>query len=103
MDILFGINEYPFNGCVRISAGFLDDSIGRMDIVELATYERKWWYVVLICFVLGFMAGARTNTIALLLYSNFLDRTVGETVPKLYPRAFVYFRRYMLGMVLCSD
>ena len=62
---------------------------GRMDIVELATYAQKGWYFILICFFLGFMARAIYNVIDPLLSSNNLHRTVGETVPTLYPRKFV--------------
>ena len=44
MDILWRINASLFNGCVNIPDGYLDDSIGRMYIVELETYTLKWWY-----------------------------------------------------------
>ena len=43
MGLLWRINSSLYNGCVEISAGLIADSIGRMDIVELDTYEEKWW------------------------------------------------------------
>ena len=74
-----------------------------MDIVELATYARKWWYFTIICFVLGLMAGAQANASSPMLSSNSLHMTVGETVPTLYPRDFIYFMIFMIGIVFTSD
>ena len=96
MDLLWCINESSFNGWVSISAGCLDESIGRMDIVELSNYARKWWYFTLIYIFLGFMYEAWANISAPLLSSNSLHRPVGETVPTLYPRAFIYFMSSMI-------
>ena len=81
MDLLWRINASPFNGCVSISNGWIYDSIGRMNILELETYEQELWYFTLICFVLGLMAGAPANVRALLLSSKGLHRKVGENVP----------------------
>ena len=53
MDLLWGINEYTFNGCVSISSACLHAPIRRMDIVKLATYARKWHYFTLIYFYLA--------------------------------------------------
>ena len=74
-----------------------------MNIVELVTYARKWCYFTLICFVLGLLTGSQANVSALMLSSNSLHMTVGETVPTLYPGAFIYFRISIIGMVLLSD
>ena len=92
-----------FNGCVSVSDGCLYSSIWRMNIVELVTYARKWCYFTLICFVLGLLTGSQANVSALMLSSNSLHMTVGETVPTLYPGAFIYFRISIIGMVLLSD
>ena len=49
------------------------------------------------------MYGYPANITNPLLYSNSLHRIVGETVPKLYSRAFIYFRRSITGMFLRSS
>ena len=103
MDLLWRTNESSFNGCVNISAGWLDDSIGRMDILYLAIYARKWWYFILACFVLGIMARSRANVSAPLVSSNSQHRTVGEIVLTLYPRDFIPFRISVIGIVLSSS
>ena len=102
MDLLWWINAFSCNEWVSGSADCLHDSIGRMDTIELATYESEWWYFTLLCFVLGIMARSWVNISSPLLTSNSLHRKVGETVPKLYPRVFIYFMRSMIGMVLLS-
>ena len=48
MYILWEINVSLFNQRVIISDGCIADSTKRMDIVELAAYEQKWWYFTLI-------------------------------------------------------
>ena len=73
---------------------------GRMGIVDLATCVQKFWFFSLICFFLGLMVGYQSNVSAPMLSSDSLHRTVGETVPTLYPRAFIYFRISMIGTFL---
>ena len=51
-----------------------------MDIVELATYEQKWWYFTFIFFVLECMSVSQASTRYTLLSSNSLHRTVVEAV-----------------------
>ena len=53
-------------------------------------YARKWWYFTLIFFVLGLISGDQDNVSAPLSSSNSLHRKFGETVPTLYPRAFIF-------------
>ena len=95
MYLLWWINSSLFNGCVRMSNGFLDDSIGIIDIVELATYALKWW-----CFTLIYFSLASWLELDSMPAPRCLHRTSGETVPLLYPRAFFSFGVSMIGMVL---
>ena len=73
-----------------------------MGIVELETYVQKWWYFTIICFLLSLIAGSPANISTPLVSSNSLHRKVGESVPTLYPGVFIYFRIYMIGIVLHS-
>ena len=53
-------------------------------------------------FSLGLISGAQSNGSAPILSSNSLHRKVGETVTTLYPRALIYFKGSIIGMVLSS-
>ena len=103
MDPLWRINASSCNGFNNISTGWLYELVGRTDIVELATYARKWCYFVLICFELGLMDRDQGNVRSSLLSLNCFHRTVGETVPTLYPKSLIYVRMSMNRVVLRSD
>ena len=85
-----------------MSADCVAESIGRIDILELATYARNWCYFMLIFVALGFISKAQVSVRAPLLPSNFLLRTVGESVPMLYSRTFISLWILMIVMVLYS-
>ena len=85
-----------------MSAGSVADSIGRIYIVELSTYAQKFFYFTLIYVVLGFMSRSQDSVRSSLLSSNIIHRTVGESMPMMYPRNFVYLMIYMIVILLYS-
>ena len=101
MYFIWTINLPLFNGYVSMSAGCIADSIGRIYIVELSTYAQKFFYFTLINVVLVFMSRSQDSVRSSLLSSNIIHRTVGESMPMIYPRTFISLWIYMIVMVLC--
>jgi hypothetical protein len=85
---------------VSMSANWSSVWISRIVTRPAATAALKWWYLTLMCLVLGRMAGALARHSAPALSSNNLQCTTGIVCPTLYPLSLISCTVFISGIVL---